>query len=149
ARPGLVLSADTGEVDKLGVADAGHRYGLGEDALGPFAVVELLDDDLAVLRSSGGAKKREDEQRNEARQQAHGISPRHEASSFQSSASRATRHRGWAPSTGFRHAISADQPAGLRRALVPAKDASRGRDVHRFASAPRPRSIPATRRAPN
>ena len=52
ARAVFVLGADAGEIDELGVAD-GHRGGLGEDALGPFGVVEFLDGELAVLRVGG------------------------------------------------------------------------------------------------
>ena len=33
ARLVLILGADAGQIDELGIADAGHCYRLGEDAL--------------------------------------------------------------------------------------------------------------------
>ena len=46
ARTVLVFGADAGEIDELGIADAGHRHRLGEDAFGPGAVSEFLDLDV-------------------------------------------------------------------------------------------------------
>ncbi len=71
----LVFGADAGEIDELGVADVRHRHRLGEDALGPFAVIELVDLDLAVLRMGGGGEQRKGEQHGEAAQDGHGRSP--------------------------------------------------------------------------
>ena len=65
ARAVLVLGADAREIDELGIADAGHRHRLGEDALGPFGMVEFIDPDLAVLRVTWCDKARECEQQGE------------------------------------------------------------------------------------
>ena len=53
----LILGADPGEIDELGVADAGYRHRLGENALGPFAVVEFLDLDAALLSLAGALRR--------------------------------------------------------------------------------------------
>ena len=59
ARTVLVLGADAGEIDELGVADPRHRHRLGEDAPGPLAVSEFLDLDPAILSVAWGGEERE------------------------------------------------------------------------------------------
>ena len=71
----LVLGADAREIDELGVADVGHRHRLGEDALRPFAVIEFLDLDLAVLRVGRGGEQGKGEQQGEGAEDGHGASP--------------------------------------------------------------------------
>ena len=67
----LILGADPGEIDELGVADAGYRHRLGENALGPFAVVEFLDLDAALLSLAWCADETEDAQQHEVSHDRH------------------------------------------------------------------------------
>ena len=74
ARPVLILGADAGEIDELGIADARHRYRLGEDAFGPGAVGEFLDLDGAVLGVACGGEEGEDGEYGEGRRRGMGNS---------------------------------------------------------------------------